>query len=181
MHINEQKILSFLDRYKFAYSSSKSEIKAMVNVLHDDEQIVAMLSGLLKNVHGHNINGSGLVVATDKRVIFYRKSIIGTVTMEEIPISKVSSASFRKGILLAEVFIGTSGNNASIDNCDQKSAELFSKTLSGFIMNKESAPKPASSANTSVADDLQKLADLKNAGHITYDEYLSLKAKLLQG
>lgn len=180
MQNNEQKILSFLERYKFAYTSAKPEIKAMANVLQQDEQIVAMLAGLLKNVHGKNINGSGLVVATDKRIIFYRKSVIGTVTMEEIPMSKVSSASFRKGIFLSEVFIGTSGNNASIDNCDSKSAELFSKTVSAYIMSKESSPKQSINNPTTLADELKKLADLKEAGHITDSEYQSLKAKMLQ-
>ncbi|AFD06236.1 PH domain-containing protein [Solitalea canadensis] len=68
--------------------STKSEMKELPNLLKADEQLLGLLEGNLKEIHGRNVAGQGLVIVTDKRVIFFRKSFIGTVTKEETPISK---------------------------------------------------------------------------------------------
>ena len=141
MHTKES-IDAFMQAFGFKPSSTKSEIKELPNLLSPEEKLIGLLEGWLKKIHNRDINGNGLVILTSKRVIFFRKSIIGTVTKEEIPISKVSSASYRKGLMFSSVAIITSGNEAVVEQCDKTTAQRFSDEVQKLISNLESSPAP---------------------------------------
>jgi hypothetical protein len=139
---------------------------------------------MLKRVHNRDINGNGLVIATNKRIIFFRKSIIGTVTKEEIPISKVSSSSFRKGLMFSSVAIITSNNEAVVDQCDKTVGKRFSDTVQTLVSNLDTGHQPqtqtgSNGQNHSNLEQLEKLFDLKQKGILTEEEYAAQKAKLL--
>ena len=112
----KEKLEIFIKDYGFKPNQTKSEIKELPTILHPEEKLLGLAEGLLKKIHNRDVNGYGLVIATNKRVIFFRKSFIGTVTKEETPISKISSASFRKGILSSSIAIVTSNNESEVSN-----------------------------------------------------------------
>src|SRR5262245_56942687 len=141
MHTKES-IDAFLQEYGFKPSQTKSEIKELPNVLQPEEKLIALLEGWLKKIHNRDVNGQGLVILNNKIVIFFRKSIIGTVTKEEIPISKVSSASYRKGLMFASLAIITSNNEAVVEQCDKTNAQRFSDEVQKAISNLDATPAP---------------------------------------
>jgi len=184
----KEAIEKFMAEINFTPGSAKSEIKELPNILHPTEKLCGLLKGWLKKVHNREINGSGLVIATDKRIIFYRKSIIGTVTKEEIPISKVSSSSFRKGLLSCSVAIVTSNNEAVIEQCFKEEAQRFADTVQRMIADIDGASdqkiiqnnsEATAANNMSNLDQLEKLFDLKQKGILSEEEFLTQKAKLL--
>lgn len=180
MHTLED-IRKFCSNFGFKPVITGSEIKQLPTVLQADEQLLAVTEGFLKEVHGRKIAGNGVIVVTDKRVLFYRKSIIGTETREEVPLSKVSSASIRKGMLDASIHITTSNNGAEIIHVDKKLAQKTVTIISDLISKETGSGGRTSQATApiSVADELKKLAELRDSGALTEDEFLSEKKKLL--
>ncbi|HET6995215.1 MAG TPA: PH domain-containing protein [Chitinophagaceae bacterium] len=179
---------TFMKDFGFKPSMTKPEIKELPSLLSPDEKLHGLLEGMLKRVHNNDINGNGLVIATNKRIIFFRKSIIGTVTKEEIPISKVSSASFRKGLMFASVAVITASNEAVVEQCDKTLANRFSQVVQKLISDlgtpfgQTAAPQPVNGATNGAPDlslQLEKLFELKQKGILTEDEFSAQKAKLL--
>ncbi len=173
-------IKKFYKDFGFKPSSTKSEIKELSKLLHADEQLHGLLEGFLKNIHGRSINGLGLVIATNKRVIFFRKSIIGTVTKEEIPLNKVTSASYRKGLMFSSISITSASNDSIVEQCDKKISKKFIDNLLGLINNQ---PNISNNQDNNFQNDpllkLEKLYELKQKGILTEDEYNQQKSKIL--
>lgn len=141
---------------------------------------MGLLEGMLKRIHGRDVNGVGLVIATSHRVILFRKSFIGTVIKEEIPLSKGSFVSFRKGILTSGVNVVTSNNEAEVIHCNTAYAQKFSEALNKLLVDGTSNTTSNIPNNTiSTADQLEKLFNLKEKGILTDEEFLQEKAKLL--
>lgn len=179
MHTKES-IEKFMTEYGYKPSSCKAEVKVLPNLLQPDETLHALLEGQFRNVHGKGAaSGYGLVIATNQRILSYRKSIIGTVTQEEIPMSQITATSFRKGLMFASVMITTANNESIAENCIKSEAEKFVKVVQNLLsqVNKTSTPPQQSVSNL---DQLEKLFELKQKGIITEDEFIAQKAKLLQ-
>jgi hypothetical protein len=183
----KESIETFMKDYGFKPNMTKPEIKELPSMLHPDEKLHGLLEGMLKRVHNNDINGNGIVIATNKRIIFFRKSIIGTVTKEEIPISKVSSASYRKGLMFSSVAVITASNEAVVEQCDKTVAKRFSETVQKLIsdldtpLGQTAVPQSTPVAVNSGPDlgQLEKLFDLKQKGILTEEEFNAQKAKLL--
>lgn len=180
MHTYE-KTITFCNSINFRPGQTNSEIKILHTILHPDEELKYILEGNLKKIHNRNINGIGLAITTNKRVIFLRKSIIGTLTNEDVLISKISAVSSRKGILLSSVSITTSNNEATIDNCNKNAAEIFTN-ITRSVLNESHASttdKNIIQNSPSKYDELEKLFELKSKGIITEQEFELEKQKVL--
>ncbi len=181
-----EKINEFMKGFGFKPSMTKAEIKELPYILHPDEHLLGLLEGMLNKINGNIINGHGIAILTDKRIIFYRKTFIGTVTKEEIPIPKVSSVSFRRGVFYGAIAITTSNNEAIVDHCEKTITENFVSIVQNLISGlSEHKTNNNNSQDKSVnrlgdLDLLEKLFDLKQKGIITEEEFLLQKSKLLQ-
>lgn len=178
----KEKIDKFVADYGFKPSNTKSEVKELPNLLHADEELRGLLEGIL-TLSGKSSNGIGLLIATNKRIIFFRKSIIGTQTKEEYPLRQVTSSVYRKGLIMGGVGITTANNDAVIDHCVKTEAERFDRILHEVL---EEYHATMSQNNTqpqttqlSNLEQLEKLFELKQKGIITEEEFNQQKAKLL--
>ena len=95
---------------------ARREIKELSNILWDDEHI----KGALQGRYG---SGQGLLVATDRRLVFLDKKLVGNrIRVEDFPYDKVSSIQYQLKFLSATVTIFTSGNRAEITDIVPKGA-----------------------------------------------------------
>jgi hypothetical protein len=156
---------------------TNAEFKRLDKVINQDETVFYLMEGLIGDVHGRPINGRGLAILTNKRVLFFRHSLIGTETKEEFKISNISAASLRKGLAYGSMIISVANNDATIEQCSKKAVEEFVTKLRE-LMHKPTQPTVVN-ATTSLADELKKLADLKSAGILTDEEFQIQKQKLL--
>src|SRR5690348_9398268 len=78
------------------------EIKRLVNHLWQDEQVRQMTTG----VYG---KGIGLVVLTDRRLLFLQEGLMSQ-TSEDFPLDKVSSVQWSSGLATGAIIIFTSNN-----------------------------------------------------------------------
>jgi hypothetical protein len=175
-----EKIEQFRKDYGFRVSSTKAEMLELPGILAPDEKIYGLLEGFLKHIHGRTEIGQGLVIATDHRIIFFRKGIFVGTVREEIPLSKISSASYRKGLIFCSISIVTANNDAIVEQCDKKSSEKFVNIVLDLIQNIQHINNPQlNMKHNDMTTKLEKLFELKNKGILTEEEYNQQKIKIL--
>jgi hypothetical protein len=156
---------------------AKKEIKELPNILWHDEEVKGLIQGMYNN-------GNGLLVGTNSRLIFINKKLLGGIVVEDFPYDKISSIQYETGLLFGKITIFTSGNKALIEQTDKKQARTFCDEARERISNKSAAAAPVPVAaqpgtQVDVADQLQKLAALKEKGILTEEEFQAQKKKLL--
>jgi len=177
-----EKVDKFMADYGFKPKNTKSEVKELPNILQADEELRGLLDGMLKRVNGKDLNGAGLVIATNMRIIFFRKSIIGTVSKEDIPLRMITSSAYRKGLMMSAIAIITANNEAVVDYCENKEAERFNAIVHELLNEQRTVSQKnvqTQQPQTTNFEQLEKLFELKQKGIITEEEFNQQKAKLL--
>jgi hypothetical protein len=157
----------------------RREVKELPNILWHDEQVLDL-------VQGHYNNGTGVLVATQKRLLFVDKGMLGGLKVEDVPLDKITSLQYSTGLLMGEITVFTSGNKAVIKNVDKGQTRTFAegvrariaapKTSASSPTPVQHSPQPAISALT---DELAKLGALKTQGLLSEEEFAGAKKKLL--
>ena len=151
---------------------SGREIKKLESHLWDGETVRSMTSG----TYG---KGTGLVVMTDRRLLFVQDGIMSKTT-EDFPYSKISSVSWQSGVLMGTIVVFASGNKAEIKNVNKDDGKAMVDALREQLADSPAQPAaPATAAPVDVADQLIKLAGLRDQGILTEEEFTAQKAKLL--
>lgn len=148
----------------------RNEIAELPNLVSPSENIIGVVQGSYNK-------GAGLLVATDKRLLFVDKGMVSLKT-EDFPISKINSIQFEAGYAFATIKIATAGNVAAITNVDKADGKNFVDTAR-YIMDAP-PPQPVSqAAPLDIAEQLQKFAALKEQGILSEEEFNTQKKKLL--
>ena len=163
-----------------ANALSKGEIKELPNILWEDELPIGVISGTYHN-------GNGILVATDRRLIFIDKGLIG-LTVEDIYFEDISSIESHQGWLMGSLTIYARGNKESVENVQKQNVRPFSDLLRNELAKSKKmkvdmlAPTQQAVSTPTRADNIDalfKLAELHKMGVLTDDEFAEQKAKLL--
>lgn len=150
----------------------RKEINELPQILAESETIDNIAQGTYNN-------GQGILVSTNRRLVFVDKGLLYGLKVEDFPLDKITTIQYETGLLLGEIKIHTSGNIAKIDNVEKATARAFAE----FVRNKLSQPKettaPIIKNQPDVYDQLEKLAKLKEQGILTQEEFDTQKKKLL--
>jgi len=156
--------------------TEKREVKELLTILMEDENIEKIDSGFLDE--GKGATGNGLLVATNYRVIFIDKPMIGFgIKMEDFPYDKISSVSVETGFLKGILKIICSGNTAKINlvtGAKEFSEFIRQKTISKPVVNQQQV-----NSEPDILGQIEKLAELKVKGILTEEEFNEKKAVLL--
>ena len=149
------------------------EIKRLASYLWEGETVEQMTTG----TYG---KGTGLVVVTDRRLLFVQDGVMSQ-SSEDFPIDRVSSVQWTSGLVFGTIVIFASGNKSEIKNVNKEDG----KEIVDRIRHRLSAPKEAAqpAAPTTTADpieQLKKLGELREAGIVTDEEFEAKKAELLK-
>lgn len=155
----------------------RKEIKELPNILAANETIDNIVQGTYNK-------GQGILVSTNRRLIFIDKGLLYGLKVEDFPLDKISSIQYETGILFGKIKIHTSGNISLIEDIEKSAARKFAE----FVRDKLSQPKEQAApviiqqaaAQTSVLDQLAQLGQLKDSGILSADEFSEQKKKLLE-
>ncbi|WP_225228766.1 SHOCT domain-containing protein [Bacillus sp. PS06] len=147
------------------------------------KQIELFRSGLME---GENLLGVGAsnpkpteqIYVTDKRIIVHKIEGIFKNEKVEIPLSSVSSINTTVKGLGASIAIVASNNKASVEKLHIHIAQELKSLIDSLL---HSSSNQTASINTSVdvADQIKKLADLRDGGILTEEEFNAKKKQLL--
>lgn len=155
----------------------RKEIIALPSILWEDEK-------LEKIVQGMYTNKLGILVATNKRLVFIDKGLIYGLRVEDFPYDKISSIQFKTGLMFGKITIYTSGNKAEIEQVYKDQTKSFCDYVRARISSpQEHASQQVNQSSHNSIDDvvsqLEKLAKLKDSGIITEEDFQKKKEKLL--
>lgn len=114
----------------------------------------------------------GLLVATNKRVIFISKTLF-SLKVEDFAYDKITSIEYSTGMIFGDIIIYAAGNKAKIKDIDKHDAKDMAEFIRAFISNGDSK------SEFDLTKELEKLAKLKEQGVINDDEFAQMKAKLI--
>jgi hypothetical protein len=180
------------------------EIRRIANRLDPDEEVRFVAKQSRMKPGGSALATPNIVFATDKRVIIRNPTMLGLrENIEDIPYDKMTSVKLEKGVFSSTVLIrapGLSemsrvskssgliawgrGEDGQIDALSKEKGErLFTIIREGIDGAKK--PSTQSAINTvnpqiSIADELVKLASLKEQGIISEEEFTQMKQDLLK-
>lgn len=149
----------------------RKEIDELPRVLGAEEKVDNLVLGMYNNA-------LGMLISTDRRLIFIDKGMVA-LKVEDFPLDKISSIQYETGVLFGSITIHTSANIAMIDKVEKESARRFAEGA----RDKLSRPKAATAANVvqpSVLEQLEKLGKLKDSGILSEAEFDEQKKKLLE-
>lgn len=128
-------------------------------------------------IAGFYNNGHGLLIATQKRLIFVDKGLF-SLKVEDFPYEKITSVQYESGIMSGKITILASGNKAIIDNTNKTTGKEFSESVR-LKISSNNITKNNNVVQDDVYSKLEKIAKLKDQGILTQEEFEFQKAKLL--
>lgn len=152
---------------------ASGSLKLLENQFNADESPIIVAQGSFDDK-------AGVVAATDQRVIYVSKVLFSSV-VKDVPYSKLSSVLYESGLMWATVKLEFSGGKMEIKQIDKKAAKELVEAIKAQLDKKEEKPAPpaAQAPGDDLYSKLSRLAELKEKGVLTEDEFLSEKRKLL--
>lgn len=159
----------------------RKEIRHLHNVLHVDEDVVALGTGQ----YGAKL---GIVALTSDRLFFFEKSLLSLESLDEFPLASVASLTVQKSRTGETLTVHSSGNTVEIRNMGHghadavvrglREARAAARPAAPPAPATAAAPAPATAADDPVAQ-IERLAGLRDRGLISEAEYEQKKADLL--
>ena len=153
---------------------TRGEIRELPAILWEDEIPLMLTEGLYHK-------GRGLLVATDRRLVFIDKGMFGSLKVEDFGYDRITSVESQTGLFSGTIVIYASGNSEEISSV----SNVDVTAMSGFLRNRIYNPKAATSSSNSsagtvsAAEELAKFSALLNQGVITQEEFDAQKSRLL--
>ena len=148
---------------------SRREVALLPTILGDSEELLDLTPGAIGNA-------VGIIACTDERVILLDKGILFRHNQKDIPLNKINSVTFEKGIMFAKVTIMDASSSIFIEVVNDRVDKLVST-----IKNAVSKLEKTNSSNNcdNLITQLEKLDELKAKGILTDEEFNQAKSKLL--
>lgn len=152
---------------------TRKEIRALPDILEHDEPIKALTSGFMNNA-------TWLAVCTDRRVIFLNRGMIYGERQLAIPLERVQAIDHESTIFFGSITVWDGASAFTMSMVLKSSILPFVKATQEQMQIVRTHGKTAPQTHaTDVASQLAKLAELKEKGHLTEEEFQSQKKKLL--
>ncbi len=165
---------------------TKKEIKYLPEILVQGEEIRALTSGF-------NENRTVLAVCTNRRILFIDKGFFFGLKQWQIALDRVQSIDGDYTIGFGTIRVWDGAAPISLNMVWASSIDPFIKTVRQAVddfrrlafqevtnaAHQQRAATAAAPAAVDVASQIEKLAQLKDAGHLTEAEFQHQKHKLL--
>jgi hypothetical protein len=162
-----------IDAYPHSYIFwTQKEIRALPAILDSGETIKAVTSGY--------IDGSTwLAVCTDRRVIFLNCGMFYGVQQVQFPLDRIQSINHAFTLFFGSISVWDGATAFTINMVSKSSIAPFVKMTEEMMYAQRHTQPKAAAQPANTADQLAKLADLKEKGYLTDQEFQAQKKKLL--
>jgi Short C-terminal domain/Bacterial PH domain len=139
------------------------------------EEVVASGDGYIGEMmgKGKDTQHNGVLIVSRERVAFYRKGFLGEV-LETIPLKSITSIERKSMLGHRTIRIDTSHDSLEFKTFDGAVEQSLVDAIEANRYGVTEKPQAASSLDT-----LKKLAELRDAGVITEEEFAEKKRKIL--
>lgn len=148
------------------------------------ESVVATTEGYIGEAmgKGDKAQHNGALIVTEGRLAFYRKGFLGEV-LETMELSKITSIERKSTLGHRVIRLHTSHDQLEFKTFDKAGeARVIEAIEAGRSGGSEKAiePAPASAGHDDPLQAIERLAELKEKGILTEEEFQAKKASLLE-
>jgi hypothetical protein len=154
-------------------------------VLMPDEDVIDLTTGVAEVERmGSKTKRRATILVTDRRVIIYSKKLGGYDT-QDYAYGLLTGVDHKVGFTAGHINLRASGDSADVQQVQKADVERISQTirqrmaLAHAPVSQAPMPPQNVAVGPSVADELRKLAQLRDAGVLSDEEFSAQKAKLL--
>jgi hypothetical protein len=162
--------------------SKRDQITADLQpVLMDGEQLIDVTTGAADVMRlGQPTERRGTLFITDRRVGLFTKKL-GGHDMLDFSYGLLTSIEYKKGFSYGEITLLAAGDQTRFHMIPKDLVENLAKIIRERMVasTQPSQAAPQTGSGPSVADELLKLASLRDSGILTQDEFDAQKAKLI--
>jgi len=156
---------------------TQKEVRALPDILDEDEQIKAVTSGLMNKT-------SWLGVCTNRRLIFINRGMLFGLRQVQFPLERIQSIDHAFTIFFGSISVWDGASSFTISMVLKSSISPFVKATQEAMYawqqpKNNSAQHEPAQQTADVATQLEKLAELLEKGHLTESEFQQQKKKLL--
>lgn len=150
--------------------------------LKTNEKVIASGGGYIGEMmgSGDKTQHNGALIITDSMVYFYRKGLLGEV-LENMPLKSITSIERKSTLGHHTIRLHTSHDDLSFKCVEGKEVVqvLVEAIEQGRGITQPSATNSTRHPEESAIDKIKKLAELKDAGILSEEEFQEKKAQLL--
>lgn len=163
-----------IDAYQHSYIFwTKKEIRALPEIMDEGEIVKALTSGLMNNA-------TWLAVCTDRRIIFINRGMFYGLRQIQVPLDRIQAIDHEFTIFFGSITVWDGASAFTMGMVLKGSILPFVKATQEQMQIARRQGKPAPQpAAIDIASQLERLATLKEKGHLTEEEFQSQKKKLL--
>ena len=162
--------------------SKREQITADLQpVLMDGETLIDVTTGVAEVRRlGRKSERRGTLFVTDRRVGLFTKKI-GGHDMLDFSYGLLTSIEYKKGITFGEISLLAAGDRTRFHMIPKDLVEEFVKVIRErmAVSHHHNQPPAYIASPPSVADELTKLASLRDAGVLTQEEFDAQKARII--
>lgn len=166
---------------KYIFCTGK-EIRYLPEILEDDEHILALTSGFMKNT-------TWLAVCTDRRVIFLDRGILFGLKQLQMNLDRIQSIDSGFGLVFGSIRVwdGATAMNISLVlkstighfvKTVQSAMDTYKRQMVHDVVRSAGALEPEAK-KTDFVSELERLSKLRADGTLSKDEFERAKQKLL--
>lgn len=163
---------------------TKKEFFHLPHILNTEEKPVAVASGMMDN-------NTWLITLTNQRVIFLDKGMFFGIKQVDVRLSDIVSVGGKTGLMFGEIQVSTSGQDYVIKNVLKNVVVPFTNLINETRNNLHKQTSPQASVPDSTGKDtlsfddrmdkIERLADMKEEGILTEEEFQQQKQRILNG
>lgn len=163
----------------------KKELESLPNILEDDETLIYVTRGSLSN-KGFIGRQFWLICVTTKKIVFLHKKIPFGLDRKDIPLYKLSSVEQDRKLVSGSVIFYADNSAIRFDEITAVSLDILVQAVDYAISEYRNAANYRANQNyinssqPDITQQLEKLAQLRNIGSISEEEFVIAKAKLLE-
>lgn len=174
----------------FTTMGFKKNYERVEKYLSGDEEVLYARNGNVRMDFSGELKESGfsikdkspvIFLVTDKRLLVYYRVLMDE-KLEQVPISEIRSYDFKRNSMSTSVFrISSLTKTMDLDlTCHAKEVKYLNSVLDDAMnKSKEDKSKDVDNSSEEVIKIIKKLAELKEEGAITEEEFQQKKSKLL--
>ena len=149
------------------------ELKHLHEVINEGENI-------LGHTRGFYDGNTWLICVTDRRLLFVDKGMVSGMKSSEIPLDSIGSVNYQTKALGGNITVSAAGSEKHIGKMKKGDVKDIANLISeATAQMKQQTAAPAAAPASSAMDELKKLAELKESGVISEEEFNEQKEKLL--
>lgn len=162
--------------------------QAVVEFLGPDEILLGAYDGLGvsdKDFGLGHVNKGGMfsfhdyLLVTDRRVIFWARGLVAGST-DAFNYADISSVEESRGIMLGEIVLNVRGVKERLSNMVKTDVPKAAEHIRNMVARFQALTYPPSQVPESIPDLIRKFAELRDAGILTEDEFITKKTDLLK-